>query len=53
MLVRLPERGDHPAARDADKADGKHIAEEMIVGRETLKKRSWERERGRLMRMKG
>src|SRR5262249_3021837 len=32
MLMRLPERGEHPAARDPDKAAGNHIAEKMIVG---------------------
>ena len=29
--VRLPQRGEHPAARDAHKAAGDHVAEKMIV----------------------
>jgi len=30
--MRLPERGEHPATRDSDKATGNHVADEMVVG---------------------
>src|SRR5574338_1530542 len=32
MLVRLPQRGEHPAAGDADEAAGNHVAHEVIIG---------------------
>ena len=31
-IMRVPLRGEHSAARDAHKAAGDHVAEEMIVG---------------------
>ena len=43
--MRLPERGEHPAARDPDKATGNHIAEEMVVGADQADRDSGHRER--------
>jgi hypothetical protein len=43
--MRLPERGEHPAARNPDKAAGDHIAEEMVVGADQADRDSGDRKR--------
>ena len=39
--VRLPQRGEHPAARGAHKAAGDHVAEKMIVSGDEADARPW------------
>ena len=52
--IAYAEKLIHPAVQEAVKASSaKFTAEELITKRETVKKRDWGREKGRLLRARG